>query len=79
MDKNPLAHTTWRCQYHIQLHQVAETDNLRKIYKVEIGKILKIICERQVCQHSQDICHGKTNSPSVCVAPNRRGWITPTV
>lgn len=46
-DNNSLAHTTWNCKYHIVF---APKYRRRVIYgeiRVEIGKIIRILCERK--------------------------------
>lgn len=47
MDNNSLAHTKWRCKYHIVF---APKYRRREIYgklKKDIGRILRILCERK--------------------------------
>ena len=46
-DKNTLAHTSWRCKYHIVFapkYRRKETDGK---YRVEIGKMIRILCQRK--------------------------------
>ena len=41
-----LTHTKWRCQYHIVITPKYRRQIIYGRYKVEIGKILRTICER---------------------------------
>ena len=46
MDKNRLAHTVWECEYHL----VFAPKYRRRVYgkiKVDVGKILRELCERK--------------------------------
>lgn len=45
-DYNSLSHTKWRCQYHIVLTPKYRRQIIYGKYKVEIGKILRTLCER---------------------------------
>jgi len=45
-DYNSLSHTKWRCQYHIVLTPKYRRQVIYGKYKVEIGKILRTLCER---------------------------------
>ena len=45
-DYNSLSHTKWRCQYHIALTPKYRRQVIYGKYKVEIGKILRALCER---------------------------------
>ena len=45
-DYNSLSHTKWRCQYHIALTPKYRRQVIYGKYKVEIGKILRTLCER---------------------------------
>ena len=45
-DYNSLSHTKWRCQYHIVLTPKYRKKIIYGKYKVEIGKILRTLCER---------------------------------
>ena len=44
--KNSLAHTKWRCQYHIVFAPKYRRQIIYGKYKAAIGKILRRICER---------------------------------
>ena len=45
-DYESLTHTKWRCQYHIVITPKYRRQIIYGWYKVEIGKILRTICER---------------------------------
>ena len=45
-DIDNLTHTKWRCQYHIVFAPKYRRQIIYGKYKVEIGKILRVICER---------------------------------
>ena len=45
-DYDSLAHTKWRCQYHIVITPKYRRQIIYGRYRVEIGKILRTICER---------------------------------
>ena len=45
-DYNSLSYTKWRCQYHIVLTPKYRRQVIYGKYKVEIGKILRTLCER---------------------------------
>jgi putative transposase len=45
-DLESLSHTKWRCQYHIVFAPKYRRQIIYGKYKVEIGKILRTICER---------------------------------
>ena len=45
-DYNSLSHTKWRCQYHLVLTPKYRRQVIYGKYKVEIGKILRTLCER---------------------------------
>ena len=45
-DYKSLTHTKWRCQYHIVITPKYRRQIIYGKYKVEIGKILRTICER---------------------------------
>ena len=45
-DYESLTHTKWRCQYHIVITPKYRRQIIYGKYKVEIGKILRKICER---------------------------------
>ena len=47
MDANTLAHTTWNCKYHIVFAPKYRRQIIYGKYKVEIGKILRTLCERK--------------------------------
>ena len=45
-DIESLAHTKWRCQYHIVFTPKYRRQVIYGKYRAEIGKILRVICER---------------------------------
>ena len=45
-DYESLAHTKWRCQYHIVIIPKYRRQAIYGKYKAEIGKIIRTICER---------------------------------
>ena len=45
-DYESLSHTQWRCQYHIVLIPKYRRQIIYGKYKIEIGRILRTICER---------------------------------
>ena len=45
-DYESLSHTKWRCQYHIVITPKYRRQAIYGKYKIEIGKILRTICER---------------------------------
>ena len=45
-DYESLAHTKWRCQYHIVITPKYRRQVIYGKYKAEIGKIIRTICER---------------------------------
>ena len=47
MDKNTLAHTTWNCKYHIVFAPKYRRQVIYGKLKGEIGKILRMLCERK--------------------------------
>ena len=47
MDKNTLAHTRWNCKYHIVFAPKYRRQIIYGKLKVEIGKILRMLCERK--------------------------------
>ena len=47
MDKNSLAHTTWNCKYHIVFAPKYRRQIIYGKIKTEIGKILRMLCERK--------------------------------
>ena len=47
MDKNSLAHTTWKCKYHIVFAPKYRRQVIYGRLKAEIGKILRTLCERK--------------------------------
>ena len=42
-----LAHTTWNCKYHIVFAPKYRRQIIYGKYKIEIGKILRTLCERK--------------------------------
>ena len=47
MDMNSLAHTKWECKYHIVFAPKYRRQIIYKQLKVDIGKILRELCERK--------------------------------
>ena len=47
MDVNSLAHTKWECKYHIVFAPKYRRQIIYKQLKVDIGKILRELCERK--------------------------------
>ena len=47
MDKNSLSHTTWNCKYHIVFAAKYRRQIIYGKIKVEVGKILRTLCERK--------------------------------
>jgi len=45
-DYESLSHMKWRCQYHIILTPKYRRQIIYGKYKIEIGKILRMLCER---------------------------------
>lgn len=45
-DLESLSHTKWRCQYHIVITPKYRRQIIYGRYKVEIGRILRTLCER---------------------------------
>ena len=46
-DKNSLAHTMWNCKYHIVFAPKYRRQVIYEKIKVDIGKILRLQCERK--------------------------------
>ena len=46
-DKNTLAHTSWRCKYHIVFAPKYIRKGIYGKYRVEIGKMIRILCQRK--------------------------------
>ena len=46
-DNNSLAHTSWNCKYHIVFAPKYRREVIYGKLKVDIGKILKMLCERK--------------------------------
>ena len=47
MDKNSLSHTVWNCKYHVVFAPKYRRQIIYGKLKVEIGKILRTLCERK--------------------------------
>ena len=45
-DIGSLAHTKWRCQYHIVFAPKYRRQIVYGKYRAEIGKMIRVICER---------------------------------
>ena len=50
MDENSLAHTKWDCKYHIVFAPKFRRQEIQGAKKKEIGKILRLLCERYEVQ-----------------------------
>ena len=46
-DKNTLAHTSWRCKYHIVFAPKYRRKEIYGKCRVEIGKMIRILCQRK--------------------------------
>ena len=46
-DKNTLAHTSWRCKYHIVFAPKYRRKEIYGMYRVEIRKMIRILCQRK--------------------------------
>ena len=46
-DKNTLAHTSWRCKYHIVFAPKYRRKEIYGKYRAEIGKMIRILCQRK--------------------------------
>ena len=56
-DKNSLAHTTWNCKYHIVFAPKYRRQVIYGNLKRDIGKILRILCERKgITIHEAECC-----------------------
>jgi putative transposase len=44
---NTLSHTRWNCKYHIVFAPKFRRQNIYGRLKVDIGKILRVLCERK--------------------------------
>ncbi|NMD44276.1 MAG: IS200/IS605 family transposase [Clostridiales bacterium] len=47
MDKNSLSHTRWECKYHLVFAPKYRRQEIYGKLKVDIGKILRDLCERK--------------------------------
>ena len=47
MDKNSLTHTTWECKYHLVFAPKYRRQIIYRELKVDIGRILRELCERK--------------------------------
>ena len=47
MDKNSLSHTSWNCKYHIVFAPKYRRKVIYGKIRVDIGKILRLLCERK--------------------------------
>ena len=57
MDKKSLAHTTWNCKYHIVFALKYRRKIIYGKIKKEIGKILRMLCERKGVEiHEAEAC-----------------------
>ena len=46
-NKNTLAHTSWRCKNHIVFAPKYRRKEIYGKYRVEIGKMIRILCQRK--------------------------------
>ena len=46
-DNNSLAHTKWNCKYHIEFAPKYRRKEIYGKIRVEIGKILRLLCQRK--------------------------------
>ena len=77
-DITSLAHTKWRCQYHLVFAPKYRRQIIYGKYRKEIGKILRKICERIVCQISFVLCHINSKKSSNNFRVVRRFFIFQT-
>ena len=57
-DKNTLAHTSWRCKYHIVFAPKYRRKEIYGNYRVEIGKMIRILCQRKGINIVEaELCH----------------------
>lgn len=56
-DNNSLAHTTWKCKYHIVFGQKYRRQIIYGQYKKSIGEIIRELCERKAVKiHEANAC-----------------------
>ena len=57
-DKNTLAHTSWRCKYHIVFAPKYRRKEIYGMYRVEIRKMIRILCQRKGINIVEaELCH----------------------
>ena len=56
MDKNSLSHTSWNCKYHIVFAPKYRRKVVYGKIRVDIGKILRLLCERKGIQIIEAEC-----------------------
>ena len=56
MDKNSLSHTSWNCKYHIVFAPKYRRKAIYGKIRVDIGKILRLLCERKGIQIIEAEC-----------------------
>ena len=56
MDNNSLTHTKWECKYHLVFAPKYRRQIIYGKLKIEIGKILRELCERKGIEIIQDKC-----------------------
>ena len=56
MDNNSLAHTKWECKYHLVFAPKYRRQTIYGKLKVEVGKILRDLCERKGIEIIQAQC-----------------------
>ena len=61
-DKNTLAHTSWRCKYHIVFAPKYRRKEIYGKYRVKIGKMIRILCQRKGINIVEaELCPGHIN------------------
>ena len=58
MDKNSLSHTSWNCKYHVVFAAKYRRKVIYGKIRVDIGKILRLLCERKgIYKIEAECCH----------------------
>src|SRR5690625_565971 len=61
-DKNSLAHTQWRCKYHLVFAPKYRRQIIYGKYKKSIGEIIRELCERKNVEiHEANACKEHNN------------------
>ena len=69
-DSDSLSHTRWNCKYHIVFAPKFRRQNIYGKLKVDIGKILRSLCERKtVTIEEAELCPDHIHMP-VSIPPN---------